>query len=174
MPSITEIFEAIWKLALPVAAVSFVMVWWALKKGLLQETEQVKALTNEIKAMSRLKRGEKPDMNPLHSKWMKFGGGFYGIVAIYTYGLVEWDELRTFVADFGGFGAFIRNLNIGVLVNIFIEGFKNFITAISWPVYWMAEFGAERIWIWGGMAYAGYWLGMKIAQQLVARNSTPG
>jgi len=172
MFSISIIFAAIFKLALPVAAISFGIVWWAMHRGLLKERGEVQALTAEIKAMSKLKKKDKPDMHPLHSKWMKFGGGFYGTVAMYTYGLVEFNELRTFIAEFGGFAAFVSNLSINVLIDIFIEGVMNFVVAISWPVYWIAEFGAERIWIWGGVAYAGYWLGMKAALHWINREST--
>ena len=172
MPSIAEIFGAIFKLALPVAAISYGMVWWALHKGLLQEKGQIKALTAEIKAMSKLKSKDKPDMHPVHSKWMKFGGGFYGTVALYTYGLVEWNEIREFVADLGGLGTFIRNLSIGTIIDILIDGLMNFVVAISWPVYWIAEFGAERIWIWGGIAYAGYWLGIKAAMHKINSETT--
>jgi hypothetical protein len=106
-------------------------------------------------------------MNPVHGKWMKFGGGFYGIVALYTYGLVEWKEVSQFIASFGGFSEFINNLSIQVLIRMFIEGLKNFITAISWPVYWMGDFGPQRMWIWMAIAYAAYWLGMKAAQRHV-------
>ena len=167
MDSASNFIEVIFKLALPVGGLSFLMVWWAFKKGVLQEKNHMKALSAEIKAISKLKGDEKPDINPMHGKWLKFGGGFYGIVALYTYGLVEWNELRTFVADFGGFRAFIGQLDVGVIISILVEGLKNFITAITWPVYWMSEFGSNRIWIWMGIAYGAYWLGMKAAQHFI-------
>ncbi len=165
MLSISEFLDVFVKLAVPVAGLTFLMVWWALKKGVLKEKGKVRALKAEMKAISKLKADDKPDLNPLHSKWLKFGGGFYGIVAMYTYGLVEWNELRAFVSDLGGAASFIRNLNVGVLISIFIEGLKNFITAISWPLYWMSEFGSNNIWIWMCIAYAAYWFGAKAAQR---------
>ena len=155
------------KLALPVAAISFAMVWWALHKGLLQEKEKFHALKKEIKAISKSfkksKTKDRPDLHPVQRKWLKFGGGFYGIVAMYTYMLVEWNEIVSFISGFGGFGAFIRNLGVGVIIRMFIEGLKNFITAISWPIYWMYEFDSGHIWLWLGITYAGYWLGMRLA-----------
>ena len=171
----SEILNA-FTLALPVAAISFAMVWWALHKGLLKEKEKFHALKQEIRAMSKAARNSKkskkkdrPDMHPVQRKWLKFGGGFYGIVAMYTYVLVEWQELVSFVSGFGGFGAFIRNLGIDVIIRIFIEGLMNFVTAISWPLYWMGELGSGQIWVWLGVTYAGYWLGMKSAQHLSIR-----
>jgi len=88
-------------------------------------------------------------------------------VALYTYGLVEWNEIRDFVADFGGLGAFIQNLNIDLAFEILINGLMNFVVAISWPLYWMDEFDAGRIWIWGGIAYVGYWFGIKAAMHII-------
>ncbi|MFT5140385.1 MAG: hypothetical protein ACI9H8_001428 [Lysobacterales bacterium] len=158
---------AIFKLALPVAILSFVMVSWALKKGHVQERLTVKALEKEmkVKAKSKDKTKDKPKHDLFHRQWAKFGGGFYGIVALYTYGLVEWQELRDFIASFGGFVLFIEQLSFQTIIHIFIEGLKNFITAISWPVYWIRELGSNHIWIWGAMAYGAYWLGAKAAQR---------
>lgn len=177
MFSLSQVFAVLWKLALPVGVLSFVMVGWALRTGALKERSGMRALSAEIKAMSKARKkvdkktgddnSPKVRMNPVHSKWMKFGGGFYGIVALYTYGLVEWKEVSSFIASFGGFSAFINNLSIQVLINMLIEGLKNFITAISWPVYWMRDFSAQRMWIWMAIAYAAYWLGMKLAQRHV-------
>ncbi len=169
MDIIGEIFNA-FILAIPVAVISFALVWWALHKGLLQEKEKFHALKQEIKAMSKSVKKSKtkdgPDMHPVHRKWLKFGGGFYGIVAMYTYVQVEWQELVSFISSFGGLGAFIRNLGIDVIIRILIDGLMNFITAIAWPFYWIGELGSSHMWVWLGITYAAYWLGMKSAQRL--------
>lgn len=170
MPTFSEIYLAVFKLGLPVAAISFGMVWWALHRGVLSETDGSRALSREIDALGKKKDGEKPiSVNPVHGKWLKFGGGFYGIVALYTYGLVEWSDVRETIAGFGGFGSFIGELNINLLINMIIEGLMNFITAVSWPVYWMSEFGAARFWVWGGIAYFGYYIGIRAAQNSFSR-----
>ena len=44
---------AIFKLALPVAMLSFVMVSWALKKGHVEEKLTVKALEKENKSLQK-------------------------------------------------------------------------------------------------------------------------
>ncbi len=43
----------------------------------------------------------------------------------------------------------------------------NFVTAIVWPVYWMKRIDTGQVWIWFVMAYAGYWVGLKLAQALI-------
>ena len=167
----SELVEALFKLVLPVAILSFVMVSWALENGHLNGNSKVRALKKEMKALSKDKSGVKRKQNPIHRQWTKFGGGFYGIVALYTFGLVEWDELRNFIANFGGFVAFIKQFGLDTLIEIFVEGIKNFVAAIAWPLYWMREFDSGQFWIWGGLAYVAYWLGARYAQKLAMKGA---
>lgn len=160
-------FQVLWKLALPVACLSFLMVWTALRKGLLQESGNLKALRKELNTMGkrRKKQGkDAPKINPVHGKWLKFGGGFYGTVALYTYGLIEFQEIRDVIASFGGIPPFLQAVDVRMLIRMFIEALMNFVAAITWPVYWMREFGSNQIWIGLLIAYGAYWAGMHLAQ----------
>ena len=38
-------------------------------------------------------------LHPLQKKWAKFGGGFYGIVAFFTYIVVEVIEIITTISN---------------------------------------------------------------------------
>ena len=160
-------FQVLWKLALPVAGLSYLMVSTALKAGLLSGASDLKALRKELGSMSkrhRDKKQETPKVNPVHNKWLKFGGGFYGTVALYTYGLIEFQEIRGMIASFGGIPPFLDALSIRLFINMLIEAMVNFIAAITWPVYWMREFGSSQMWIWFLIAYGAYWAGMRLAQ----------
>ena len=64
---------------------------------------------------------------------------------------------------------FLRQLNIGIIVSMFVEALTNFITAMVWPVYWMDRIETNQVWIWFAVAYGGYWLGLKQAQAMVRR-----
>ena len=35
-----------------------------------------------------------------------------------------------------------------------------------WPVYWMNRIASDQMWLLIVVAYAAYWLGIKLAQQL--------
>jgi len=105
---------------------------------------------------------------------MKFGGGFYGIVAFFTYIVVEVIEISTMIANFGGFFDFLKQLNVGIIIDILVEALTNFITAMTWPLYWMKRIETDQTWIWFVIAYAGYWLGIKLAQVMVQRRSGAG
>jgi hypothetical protein len=107
----------------------------------------------------------------IQKKWAKFGGGFYGIVAFFTYVVIELTEIATMIINFGGFWSFIKSLNIGLIINIFIEAFMNFITAMVWPVYWINRIDTQQTWLWFIAAYVGYLFGLKLAGQLNQRHT---
>ncbi len=132
-----------------------------------------RARAGRIAGENRVRRvlGETPDAddkkgtNRLSRKWVKLGGGFYGCVGLLTYAIIELDEIRElFSVD--GLAALAQNLDIGILVTFFIESLKNFITAVTWPVFWAREIETDRYWLWIVVAWLGYDAGRRIAQKL--------
>ena len=201
----TDIFHAVIMAGLPLMALSFAVIWWALSRGRLQGTS-VGELQKSIEVLGQQRKGKKDKkgkkggtdqqsselagdgldlaldagldldapgekkekLDPVLDKWFSFGGGFYGIVALYTWILAEWNEVWNFMSALPGI---VLSFNVGALIslviNLFIESLMNFITAISWPVYWLQEAGNP--WIWIGVAYGGYWLGIKAARHVASR-----
>ena len=172
-----EFFQALIKAGLPVALMSFLLMFWSMYRGHLTETGSMKELKAELKQLSKNKDKDK-DKNkedcektgdPLHNKWMKFGGGFYGVVAMMTLLVIEWADIKDF--GFAGLLGLTDNLSLEMLlettINMVIESFNNFIAAISWPVYWMGEIDSEHIWLWFVAAYAGYSGGSQLARYQV-------
>ncbi|MEE4173160.1 MAG: hypothetical protein V2I57_02805 [Xanthomonadales bacterium] len=207
MEWLRDIFHAIVQAGLPLMALTFAVIWWALHRGRLQGEsvgelqKSIEALAARQKSDRKKKKTEKnsragqsdhaglqgldddlsamegdldPDLepdgesgeklDPVLEKWFSFGGGFYGLVAFYTWIIIEWDEVWGFVSDLPGI---VFSFDIGALIslaiNFFIESLMNFITAIAWPIYWLGVAGNP--WLWIGVAYGGYWLGIKAAQQ---------
>jgi hypothetical protein len=194
---IQEIFIAILKAGLPVALTSYGLVWWALKNDYLDSVESLKDVEAGMKRRSReksenkkknrrsrkisgpeqnedLSSGVKPAMNPVHNKWLAFGGGFYGVVSLLTYVVVELAEIRDFLAGFEGFADLISSLSIGLLIGVVFDAFTNFIVAIAWPLYWMSEIAGPYIWVWFAVAYLGYWTGAKYALRHAAAQNENG
>jgi hypothetical protein len=172
-----EVFWAILMVGAPIAVFTLALVYFALLRGSFSESLDTKALQREIKAMSKKNKGKNKEAlkenaveaHPLQKKWAKFGGGFYGIVAFFTYIVVEVLEIINMVKGFGGFFDFIKQLDFGVIIHIFVEALTNFISAMIWPVYWMQRIDTDHTWIWFVVAYAGYWVGLKLAQTLIQR-----
>lgn len=172
MSILLEALTALLMVGLPIAAFTLALVWWAMSNGHLQATEDSKSLKAQVKAMAKVKakaaaNGRKQSL--LQKKWAKFGGGFYGIVAFFTYLVIEVREIISMVVNLGGFIGFIKHFDVGAIISIFIEAFINFIAAMIWPVYWMSHIDTNETWLWFVAAYAGYWLGLRGAQQLKHR-----
>ena len=174
MGFLIEVFWARLMVGLPIAAFTLAIVWWALQRGHFKETLDTRALGREIKNFSRKnkknkknKTGNTDTLHPVQKKWAKFGGGFYGIVAFFTYIVVEVREIITMIISFGGFIEFLKQLDFSVIISVFIEAITNFVSAMVWPWYWMQRIDTDQTWIWFVIAYAGYWAGLKAAQLLI-------
>lgn len=98
----------------------------------------------------------------LANKWLSFGGGFYGLVAVLTYIIVEAQEIFD-ILNMPGEGDVFSGIGIGMLVRFFIDSLMNFITAIAWPAYWMNT-GQAPFWQWFLAAYGGYVAGKTLVK----------
>ena len=177
MDFLVETFRALLLVGIPIGVFTLLLVSWGLRGGHFKELADTKALSLEIKSMSRTdknkskaaRKEEAKKRHPLQKKWAKFGGGFYGVVAFFTYIVVETMEIVSMIINLGGFIDFIRHLNFNIIVSMLVQALTNFITAMVWPVYWMRRVETHQVWIWFLMAYAGYWGGLKLAQALAQR-----
>jgi len=167
--TISGYFVAFVFATLPIAVLSFGLVYWAIKKKHLKSGQSVKQLSKDIEKLpdENSVANNQPGSDLILNKWMGFGGGFYGVVALFTYIVVEWKELMEFFSDMNG----IFSFNVGMIVNFFIESLMNFITAITWPVYWMGRLDGVQMWVWVVAAYLGYELGMRLARNYAPLHS---
>lgn len=152
-----------------------------MKQRYFGDISDIRGYEKEVKRLGKAKSGKKADrkereiseplpaLNPVHKKWVSFGGGFYGVVALLTYAVIELAEVREFVANLGGFFKILSNISINLLIDFLIDSFMNFIMAIAWPWYWITEFRPNDVWIWFLVAYAGYWGGTRLALQQAVR-----
>jgi hypothetical protein len=172
-----EIVRALLMAAVPIGAFTFALVWWALKHGHFGEAPDTGKLKSEMAAMAKAhknsNRKERRSQHPLQRKWASFGGGFYGIVAFFTWVVIELQDIIATITGFGGLGDFLRQLNIGLVVDMFLEAIFNFVAAVTWPVYWMTSIDAQYSWIWFVAAYAGYWQGLRMAQRTHRNKGAP-
>ena len=159
---IQEIFFAILKAGLPVGIAAYLLVWWALRNEYLGEVETLKDVELEVKRLAKDTDGKK-NGDPVHRKWLAFGGGFYGVMALLTLVYIELGEIFGFLADFEGFANLGQYVSMGALVGLLIETLLNTFWALAWPVYWLSDVRTEHAWIWFAAAYGGYWLGSEIA-----------
>jgi hypothetical protein len=161
--------QAVTVVGLPLFGLSFALVWWALYRGRV-EGETVEDLQRSLADFGKQQKDKekRQKIDPALGKWFSFGGGFYGLVALYTWILMEWSDVGSFVRAFIEFDLHLRiDELIQWAIRLFINSIMNFVWAIVWPVYWLQK--ANNPWIWFAVAYAGYWLGIQSAQRAAGK-----
>ncbi len=149
--------------------VSFVLFYLLLKE---QDTDSVAVIENKDKeGMKQFKKDLKSKdwsvKRMMMSKWVDFGGGFYGVVAVLTYVVVEFREVVDFMTSEETVMATLAALGVGDVVNFFINSLMNFITAIAWPAYWINKVEGHSVWVWFVVVYLGYLTGQFFAKNVV-------
>ncbi|MCB1645746.1 MAG: hypothetical protein KDI36_09845 [Pseudomonadales bacterium] len=160
-----DILTASLFLGLPVMLVS----WWVLNKlyddGKLERSSDSKSVSKGLKSLKRSWKDEKDSAGFLEKRWMKFGGGFYGLTALLTFIWIEITGAFDFVFNFPGFEALFRDGVISFLVSVLINQVQNFVTAFLWFFYWPDEGTDRHLLVWVLVPYGAYWLGMQLASR---------
>ena len=118
MGLLSDIFWALIMVGLPIAAFTMAIVWWGFQKGAFRESMDTRALGREISAMKKNNKkakkapaketsSEQRELHFVQKKWAKFGGGFYGIVGLFTYAVIEFLESISMIRNFGGIFMFL-------------------------------------------------------------------
>ncbi len=131
-----EILKAALLAGLPVAFVSYYLI------KLTHDIDQDQHNENTKKQKSVHLR------QVIYNKYLKFGGGFYGAVALITYLHIECYQVIDFINKFTSLSDFIDRIGLGMLIKFFIEAIMHFITAIIWPTYWHKYLPIGSFWIW--------------------------
>jgi hypothetical protein len=181
---VLEFFRALLLAGLPVGLASYFLFTWALRRrqpGAVTSLKQVEQeLKRQSKELSQQKKQQKragvanmlaegahlsraAQLDLVHNKWLAFGGGFYGVVGLLTYAVVELADLRDFLLGFESVWMLISGLSLQMLVELLVNALRNFVVAFAWPVYWLAEIHSSHVWLWFAAAYAGYWAGARFA-----------
>ena len=161
---VIELLEAVIKLGLPVFGVS----WWAIhsryKKGDIAPGADNRAVKSNLKEFrKKWRKNKKSEYNLFENKWMRFGGGFYGITALTTFILIELGDLLSFFGNITAIEDLFSNGLIDLAVNILVDQIRNFVTSVIWFTFWAD--GDRSIFIWVGIPYASYLLAVKSASR---------
>ena len=161
---ILEILEAALKLGLPVACLSWFILRQLYARGELNRSDDSKTVAENLKQIRKSRKQRTTlSFDIVQAKWMQFGGGFYGCAALWTFLMIELQELIDLFSNFPGFATLIDNGLIDLIVSLLVNQFTNFITAILWFSYWGDGGGAIAIWM--ATAYLSYLSGMTAARQ---------
>jgi len=153
---IEQFLIALLKAGLPLFLISLLILFWINKRSKKSFEEILSQSENKDVSEEDLQNNDKKE-DFLHGKWVQFGGGFYGMVGLLTYLIVEWNELVSLVSDFSKIEFTFGNLISEIIVKFLIESILNLITALTWPIYWMGKISGTSIWLSLIAAYLGYW-----------------
>ena len=96
-------------------------------------------------------------------KWLVFGGGYYGTVALVKLVLSEIGQAYRFLSDWEGILAYFANFGIGTIISFFVNQFKTFIDAIIWPADYFGEYSLVELAVLFALTYGAYRWAQKIA-----------
>lgn len=161
--TLSELLHALFELGLPVMVLSWLLFYRLYSRGELARDADHKSIDTRLKAMRKTeKESQETSDSLMHAKWMKFGGGFYGVAAAWTLIYIE-------VSGFVG-----TVLHPSALLNMFHKGIGDFIAqkmsgqittlvdAATWFAWW-PEKGHGPV-LWFVVAYAAYILGLNLAR----------
>lgn len=173
-----EVLRATFFSALPVSLIAYLVISHAILSNRLGRFSDNKSLKAAMKDMSKKHKDEKKtktDMKGsshlLVNKWLYFGGGFYGLMALITYAVIEIREIIGFLINLFdlNWSEVLSSVSIKMLVDLLVAAIKNLIDAFVWFKYWRGEIDMENGWFWLIGAYVGYLLGARLAEKYPMR-----
>ncbi|MDO8864036.1 hypothetical protein Q6D67_20320 [Haliea sp. E1-2-M8] len=156
-------------LAVPLALLAWLLFGRLYARGQLErglDKKSFKASLKRIRSESKTNRGDF-----LHNRWMKFGGGFYGLAAFWTFACIEVTEVTGFILNFPGFAALFADGIPAFFISLAVNQVLNLASALAWVTWWPGQvFGASPA-LWLALAYGGYLCGLQLAQREVTLQS---
>jgi hypothetical protein len=166
---------------IPILVITYLLVSRAIVSNRLENFSDTKSLNLAMKNMSKKYKedkkqnkrdknkhtGELLNNNRVLNKWLYFGGGFYGLMALITYFYIEIGEIFGFIGKLFklSFSQLMSQVSFNLLIDLFIDAIRNIIDAFVWFSYWDDQITMKNGWYWLIAAYLGYMLGAQIAQR---------
>lgn len=150
-------------LALPVTLLSWCLFDRLYAAGRLERGLDRKAFRSQLKRIRVESKKDRSDF--LNTRWMRFGGGFYGVAALWTFICMELTELAAFLQTFESFAILFEDGIWAVVVRFLVNQLVNFVLAFVWFTWWPGVAGTASIFLWLVVAYAGYLTGLSLAQR---------
>ncbi|HET6632312.1 MAG TPA: hypothetical protein VFG73_06340 [Rhodanobacteraceae bacterium] len=162
-----NLLRAIVELGLPVAGLSWLLFYRLYHRGELAREADRKSIRASLKQLRKdAKNGDGSSDHALHQKWMKFGGGFYGVAALWTLIVIEVSGVAGTIAHPSSIAAMFEGGVVKFLVDWVIGQATTFVQAIMWFNWWAGETQGAVVWFL--VAMAGYVAGLEVARHETA------
>jgi len=164
--TILDILQAILFVGIPVGLFSFLMIYFSYHKGYLSTDIELKDVFKKNSTTgSSLSRKHKKELLFLHSKWVTFGGGFYGLIALLTFIVIELTQVFNFLFSITGWQSITALFSLDTLIAMIIDSIKNMVQAALWFSYWPDKFNTDNYIVWIVVAYIAYRFSEKYAMR---------
>lgn len=163
--------RAVVELGLPVAALSWILFYRLYSRGELARDADHKTIRSDLKQIRQAHKKSKTSSHSilnasvdtmLHAKWMKFGGGFYGVAALWTLIVMEAGGIASTIVHPSSLENMFRDGVIGFVVQLLVNQFTTFVQALLWFSWWPGP--GKGLFGWAAVAYVGYLAGLNIAR----------
>lgn len=156
-------------LATPVALLAWLLYGRLYAGGQLERGLDKKSFKTSMKRIRSESKGNRGDF--LLNRWMKFGGGFYGLVAFWTFACIEVSELAGFLVNFPGFAQLLADGILSFVISVVVNQVLNLVSALVWVTWWPGTVMGASPALWFALAYGGYLFGLYLAQREVTLQS---
>jgi len=165
---VLDALEALIIAGIPVGIFSFLMVYFAYEKHYLSLDVEIKhAFKEQDVEYSSLSKKHKKKLKFMHSKWVAFGGGYYGLIALITFVVIELTQVVEFLLSVTGWQDFANLLSVSALISMFIDSIVNMVKAAIWFTYWPSRLEPQNFIIWIIVTYITYRYGAHLAKRYV-------
>lgn len=163
VPVLSELLHALLELGLPVAALSWLLFYRLYSRGELARDADRKAIGASLKSIRKAQKesGVTPD-SLLHGKWMKFGGGFYGVAAVWTLIYIEASGIVGVIAHPSSVPDMFRNGIVNFILQQVSGQIGMLVDAAIWFTWWPNRGNSPIVWF--GVAYLAYIAGLELAR----------
>jgi hypothetical protein len=160
---LSELPIAILEIGLPVAVLSWLLFYRLYSRGEIARDADRKSIGASIKSLRKTQKESKQTSDSLlHAKWMKFGGGFYGVAAAWTLIYIEASGVVGVIAHPSTVPDMFRGGIVDFIVQQISGPISSLVDAAIWFTWW-PDRGHNPI-VWFGVAYAAYIAGLELAR----------
>jgi hypothetical protein len=159
----TEFLHAVFELGLPVAALTWLLFYRLYSRGELARDADGNSIDASLKAMRKSeKESEETSDSVLHAKWMKFGGGFYGVAAAWTLIYIEASGIVGVIVHPSVLKQMFDNGLVNLIIKQITGQITNLVDAAVWFSWWPQKGQGPIVWL--AVAYVAYIAGLNLAR----------
>ncbi len=165
-----EIINSVLMSGIPILLVTFGLFAWVYKTvAISSENDPIEQLNNKLEELSASEPKSHKPSNFVMDKWIEFGGGYYGVMALVTFFHAEFYDGMEIIAELSQIDSQGSLLNgfINFALEFFVESFSNIIVAFTWWNYWDDILPIEKGFIWLIVTYVAYLTGEWLAKRMI-------